>query len=190
MFPLLVVLSLVACSTTPVTLDYKPAQAEPPPRVEPLVAVGDFADDRGTDPHWLGAIRGGMGNPLKTLEFSEGASAAIARGFAQGLAARGLLAKGKPARFTLTAAIHKFDCSQLVRREAHADLLLTLTETATGKMVLQQPIQRDIVQDGSAFATGILASTEDLRAVAADLLRQTVDAGLDSAAFKQVVAQQ
>ena len=60
----------LACSTSTVTLAYRPAVAPATRSAVPAtqVSVGDFTDNRKEPLRWIGAIRGGYGNPLKVLE--------------------------------------------------------------------------------------------------------------------------
>lgn len=179
---------LAACSTTPVDLYYHSPPTAAAADAHPVVAVGSFTDQRKHDPNWLGAIRGGYGNPLKTLQTPVPVSEVARKAFIDGLSARGLYAEQGNAPYTLKVDVRQFDCNQFVRREAHVDLLLTLTETATGKTIVTEPVKRDVV-NGSllAFDTGIFASVEDLRAIARQALQDAVDAGLDGVEFKQAL---
>jgi hypothetical protein len=181
-------LVLAACSTDRVAIDYS---TPPPASVEakPMVRVGAFTDDRNEDVHWLGAVRGGYGQPLKRLETSEPMSAVIAKAFAAGLAARGRLSEAADAPYALTGSVVKFDSSQYVNREAHGVVVLTLKENSTGRIKLSQTFRRDVVHDNpNLFDAGIFASVENLRVVAVDALNQLVDQALDSDAFKSAMA--
>lgn len=66
----LVATFLCACSSNAVPLSYNPslkasaANANTKPVIAPVETV---VDRRGHDANWLGAIRGGFGNPIKTL---------------------------------------------------------------------------------------------------------------------------
>jgi uncharacterized lipoprotein YajG len=180
--------SIAGCSTSSVTLGYAPTGVSPATGAKPLVRVADFVDQRGGDPQRLGAIRNGFGGEMKRLELSESAALTIREAFASGLSARGLLDDHPDAKYTLSGRILKFDCSQYVRREAHATLELTLKDTASGTVVMDRTIVKDEVQGGNLLDTGILASTDDLRAVAADLLRQVINDALDDPAFRRAVA--
>jgi hypothetical protein len=176
------------CSSTSVSLKYQADSTGAAAARTPLVRVDKFVDERGTDPRWLGAVRGGYGNALKTLLLDASAQEVVHDDFAQALAARGLLDERAAARYSLTGIIAKLDCSQYVRREAHANFVLTLTETASGKVVMSRSFRRDDVQDQlNLLDTGIFASTDDLRAVAAQTLHQTIDDALDSAEFKRAI---
>jgi hypothetical protein len=153
------------------------------------VAVGTFTDQRGGESRQLGAIRGGFGNPLKTHERSEDASVVVNKAFAQALANRGLLAASGSALYTLSGVINKLNCSQLVRLEAHAELVVSLIDDTSGKQLLQRTVRGDIVNDASsAFATGVGGSVEDLRAMAARALQDAIDNALASPQFTQAMA--
>jgi hypothetical protein len=74
-----------------------PVQAAAVP-AQPVLAVSDrVANERragGDDPTWIGTIRGGYGNPIKHLNADAPVDRVVAQAFADGLAARGLLAPG------------------------------------------------------------------------------------------------
>jgi uncharacterized lipoprotein YajG len=184
----LLLLLLAGCSTTAVSLDYTRALA-PVAGARPQVAVGSFADQRrDDDPRQLGAIRGGYGQPLKTLVLSEDASVVVQKAFAQALDKRGLLAPSGSGRYTLSGVIKKLDCSQYIRREAHADIVVSLTDNATGKVVLQQTAHADGVTDPSGADYSIFGKVEDLRVVAERTLQDAIDKALSDARFAQAVA--
>jgi hypothetical protein len=179
---------LAACSTTQTPLDYHPAQRAAAAGT-PLVRVGAYSDDRGVDAHFLGAVRGGFGQRLKTLETPAPMSDVIRKAFADGLAARGMLTDAASAPYTLSGSIEKFDCSQYVNREAHGIVRLTLTETGSSRVLMSQTFRVDVVADnGNLFDVGAFASTEDLRSVALKALAQLVDQSLDSNDMKQAAA--
>jgi uncharacterized lipoprotein YajG len=184
----LLLLPLAGCSTPTVSLDYTRAPA-PVAGARPQVAVGSFADQRrDDDPRQLGAIRGGYGQPLKTLVLSEDASVVVQKAFAQALDKRGLLAPSGSGRYTLSGVIKKLDCSQYIRREAHADIVVSLTDNATGKVVLQQTAHADGVTDPSGADYSIFGKVEDLRVVAERTLQDAIDKALSDARFAQAVA--
>jgi hypothetical protein len=187
-FLFLGLLTISACSTTRVSLPYQAGATPIAAVAKPLVSVGAFSDQRGTDPHWLGAIRGGFGNPLKTLELENTASEMMKEAFSQALTSRGLLASNAAGRYTLSGVIQKFDCSQFVRREAHATIIVTVTETATGKTVMNQSFEETVVTgEGLTLDAGILASTDDLKAVAAQALQKVIDDVLNGSTFTGVI---
>lgn len=179
---------LAACGTTAVDIGYTPptatVAAAGTPIVE-IVEIGEFSDQRGEPSTWLGAIRGGFGNPLKTLETSKPVANVVTDAFADGLAARGLLAPTGNGAYRLAGTIRAYDCNQVVRREANTDFDVSLIETATGRTVVSRPVKRSVVTGSIvSLQTGVFASVEDLRAVAAQVLRESVDEVLDSDAVR------
>jgi len=54
------------------------------------VIVGNFLDQRDVPANWLGAIRGGFGNPLKYLESDRPVAEIVKIAFIDGLQARGI----------------------------------------------------------------------------------------------------
>ncbi|NJO55333.1 MAG: SHOCT domain-containing protein [Rhodospirillales bacterium] len=153
-----------------------------------MVAVGSFQDRRKFDSNYLGAIRGGYGNPLKKLMTPVPVSAVVQQSFADGLKARGLLSQSLEAPYTLTGVVEQYDCNQFARREAHAKILVTVTETSSGTTLMEELFERDKVTGSMVtFDAGVFASTEDLRLVAADVLREVVDDALGSVTFRQIV---
>jgi uncharacterized lipoprotein YajG len=63
--PLAIVLA--GCGSTAASLTYTPTEAVQP-QAAPMVGTVTVVDQRGeSDPNYVGVIRGGFGNPLKTL---------------------------------------------------------------------------------------------------------------------------
>lgn len=176
---ILAVVTLAGCGTTPVAINYKaPATAQQFTGASAATSAGRFSDDRGEPPKWLGAIRGGFGNPLKVLEVEEPVAQMVQTAFSEGLRARG--AAKDNAKYELVGTIKKLDCSQYVRREAHGVIEVTVVQVAGGKQLFKKSYTADLV-DGSmvSLATGVFASTDDLRKVLERALQQIVDQALD-----------
>jgi len=179
------VLVLSGCSTTEVDLIYDAsAVTNPPVGVAPKsVKILMVNDGRGTDPFWLGAIRGGFGNPLKTLKTKKPVKEVVEKAFAEGLRSRGLLASSE-GKFGMEVIINKLDCSQYVRREAHVRIFVSLVELSSSRTVYARDINVDNVTGGdNIFDAGIVADVEDLRKVANQALKQAVDKVLDDRQF-------
>lgn len=174
--------------TTRITLDYTPLSGSPSSVLQsrPLVVVGGFADNRGEPANWLGAIRGGYGNPLKKLETVQPVSDLVAKAFVDGLRARGLLAEGDRS-YVLSGIIRSLDCNQYTRREANADLQVVLTEIVSGREIFSQSYKKENVEGSLLALAGVFASVEDLRALTAKTLQQVVDAALDDPAFRNAL---
>ncbi|WP_285672283.1 hypothetical protein [Paralimibaculum aggregatum] len=152
--------------------------------------LGSLADTRGHGAHWLGAIRGGLGNPLKTLETAGPVGAVVRAAIAAGLAARGMAATaGTAAAGRPSITILRFDCNQVARKEAHIDLDVRFAFPETGAGLRR----RRIVADRGAgsvitFDAGICAGVEDLRALANAVLQEAVDRMLDDPALATALA--
>ncbi|WP_158933109.1 hypothetical protein [Acidisphaera sp. S103] len=166
-----------------------PAEALPAAEHHPVIAIKAVVDDRTNGSHWLGAIRGGYGNPLKTLETDQPVKDVVAQAFSDALAARGMLAKASTESIEMTITIHRFDCNQYVRREAHADFEITLTNAHTGTPVYSDRVTADDV-NGSVFAmdVAIFGSVDKLRMVAVGTMREAIDKALDKPAFLAAIA--
>lgn len=180
MFALVAVVATSACSTTPVGLTYDPDKAATAPiqQGKPSVEVMTVSDYRKHDPNWLGAIRGGYGNPLKTLETPVPVKEVVKTAFADGLKARNLLASNS--RHAMDLKVVQFDCNQYIRREAHAKVDVSIIERASGRSVYSRQYESDKVS-GSLMSmdVGIFASVDDLKVVANDALQDVVDRALD-----------
>ena len=108
---------LASCASAPVVVNYRPSGGELPlPAEAGAITVNRFIDDRGEPPRWLGAIRGGFGNPLKTLEIDETVAAMVQTAFAEGIRARGGAAPSGARRFEIRGVVKRLDCNQVVRR--------------------------------------------------------------------------
>lgn len=174
-----------AYADTVVQLPYvAPATVE---RGTPSVSLGAVTDTRKHAPNWLGAIRGGYGNPLKTIVTDGPVTGAVSKALAAGLDARGLASASAGLR--LDVVVVQFDCNQYARREAHVKLALKLVDVATGAVVYEKLTEIDKV-NGSVLSlrTGIFASTEDLRAIANEALQAAVDSALDDPGLRAALA--
>ena len=174
-------LLVAGCSTTEVSLSYNRDQTiQRAGTAQPVVEVAHVDDQRKVDVRWLGAVRGGFGNPLKNLEADRPVSELVKTAFESGLSARGLRAEPGKARVALELIIRKLDCSQYVRREAHVELDLLLMNLADRRTLFTAPVSVTKVSGGNIFDVGIFASVEDLRAVMNGALQEAVDKALDN----------
>ena len=155
---------------------------------EPSIAIGDVTDGREHDRTWLGAIRGGFGNPVKVLYTQGPVSDAVGAVVRAGLAARNL-GVSEGARYRLNVHVVQFDCNQYARREAHIVLQLRLVHAVTGALVHEQSADVDQVEGSMlSLATGMFASHEQLRALANAVLQSAVDQALDDVGFRAALA--
>jgi hypothetical protein len=179
----MVAVVVAGCTTNTVQLDYTAGNIEAAKYtdVRPIDTVIVF-DYRKNDPHWLGAIRGGFGNPLKKLTTKEAVSEVVQDAFESALQARGIPSEGADP-FTMRINLVRFDSSQYVRREAHANVTVML-EGSDGDTEWTESFQSDVIQ-GSMFAldAGIFGSVEDLRKVALQALNEVIDQALNDPGF-------
>ncbi|WP_431859633.1 hypothetical protein [Azospirillum sp.] len=178
---------LGACSTHQVPMTYNAGVvAQKPPAAKADVEVLSVTDARKHTGKHLGAIRGGYGNTLKTLEMARPANDVVRQAFVDGLGARGLLAQGNGARYGLDITVDKLDCSLLMRPEAHARFQVSVLDRTTGRPVYTKAYEDNRSGDAT-LAAGIFGSVEDLGKMANDSMQAAVDQALDNGAFLTVV---
>ncbi len=184
----LAALVTAACTTDAVDLNYQlsasPIAAIPGVPAD-SITVGSFVDQRGNTPRWLGAIRGGFGQPLKTLKVEPSVAAVVRNAFVQGLRARDLLASGNSSTYQISGVIETFDCSQYVRREAHAKIQVDVFNSETGKQVFERVYAADGVNGSRlALSTGYFGSVGQLRALSQKVLTKVVNKALNDTALQ------
>lgn len=184
----LVVLFLSGCSTNAVQLTYDTsAVASQPAAAASSVEIMSVGDNRKHDPYWLGAIRGGFGNPLKTLTTDVPVKDVVENTFTAALNARGLLASTGGV-YGMQVVINQFDCNQVVRREAHVRLHISMVDLASGQQIYAKDFRVDkVVGSIGALDTAIFAAVEDLRKLANQALQEAVDQALDDPQFNETL---
>jgi uncharacterized lipoprotein YajG len=176
--------SLAACSTTRVDLRYEGSSALPKTAsVQPIVVTA-FKDARKDDPNWMGAIRGGFGNALKTLESNQPVAVVVQTAFADGLRARGVTLVSN-AKLSLSGTIQKFESITVIRRAATIVIDLKVTDLASGQDLLSKTFEGEVIDSSSAG--GVFASIDNLRATTENALRQIVDRALDDTEVRQAL---
>jgi len=176
-----------ACSTTQTSLPYDASRAvKVAAPAKAKVEVVSVIDNRKHDANWLGAIRGGYGNPLKTLVTEGPVKDEVKSAFVQGLKARGLTGDGST--YAMRLDVEQFDCNQYVRREAHARIDVSLVDKISGQTAYRRKAVSDLVT-GSLISldVGVFADVEDLRKVANAALQDAVDQVLNDPAFVTLV---
>ena len=176
----------LGCSTYRVDMDYKP-----PPRSRGfpnqgpgVVAVGTFTDARDADADWLGAIRGGFGNPLKKLRTEGPAVAVVADIFRTALVARGLLSE-EPGDYRLSGSLTRLNCNELMRSEAHAAVGIVVVDVSTGQDVLRKEYAAERTAGGTGG--GVFSSVHALRQLLEDVTSELVDQVLDDPDFEAAI---
>lgn len=167
----------MGCSSHTFQVKYEPTrQLVPSSGSEPLVTVGSLRDDRGTESAWLGAIRGGYGNPLKKLYSDEPISDVVTKAMTDALRARQMLAPAESVALRLDGSISKLDCSYYFNREAHAHLLLNVVDPKTNSILFSQTYKSDKKEAG--VGAGIFGDVEHLASFMKQTLNETIDRAL------------
>lgn len=182
---------LAGCGTSQLPLDYAPSSAASRsgaahgPAVVATVAAVDQRGETAADARWIGAIRGGFGNPLKRLETDRPLSEAVAAAVRDALRTRGLLG-GAASPYQVQVTIEQLEADQMARREAKVRLRLAWVraDDPGGPPAFANQGQADIV-NGSlvTLEAGVFGSVEDLRALTAQAMSQAVDQALDDPAL-------
>jgi hypothetical protein len=181
----LTVLSL-ACSTHMVPISYVPSSGTPQ-RIESSggIRIGKVEDLRGTASNWLGAIRGGYGNPLKKLLTEKPTRDVVADAFRDALRNHGL-SDGQTQAFELNIEIRKLDCSYYFNREAHAHLEVELVSHREPPQALYSRLYREDRTEGGVGA-GIFGSVDHLRAFAEATLNGAIEQVFADPAFRRAL---
>lgn len=177
---------LLGCSTTRVGISYNsPVISQTLTNTRPL-EIGSFIDQRGEPATWLGAIRGGYGNPLKNLESNAPVSQLVQKAFSTALQTRGATISTAP-EIQLSGIVKKLFCNQLVKREADVEIELQLTEVSSKKILFSRTYSATNYES-AFFASGVFASIEDLRALTERTLQEVIDKALNDSAVSLALA--
>jgi len=177
-------LLLSGCSTHLVHLDY---EGNPEPNKMITSGIGEIVvtDDRGTDDDWLGAIRGGYGNVLKTLRTDVPTNQIVADVYRQAFVEYGYLDE-PDGHIRFIASIKKFDCSYYFNREAHAHIAISLVDRKTNEILFNGSYRSDPTEGGAG--AGIFGNVDTLRDLAELALNQTVDKSMMDLSFVAILA--
>lgn len=180
------IISTIGCSTHMVSVRYQPTgQIVSNAPGDASVTVGRFSDDRGTDSNWLGAIRGGYGNPLKKLRTDKPTNEMVEAAFADALQARNMLGTKDNSKVTIEGNIVKFDCSYYFNREAHAHLVVKVVLLPSRALIFSRTYKTDNTESG--VAAGIFGDTDHLAAFAQKTLNETIDKVFSDPGFVEAI---
>lgn len=178
----LIVLS--GCSTHMTKLEYEGGGVglnEAHPVVNEVVV----SDERGTDSDWLGAIRGGYGNRLKTLRTEKPTDQVVDDIYTNALIKSGLYLESEDAPYSLNVRIDKFDCSYYFNREAHAHVNVSLVDNESSAVRFSKSYKTDEVEGG--IGAGIFGNVDTLRNLAETAMNKTVDKTLNDPEFARAL---
>ncbi|SIS93819.1 hypothetical protein [Neptunomonas antarctica] len=148
---------------------------------EPLINSVIVSDERGTDSNWLGAIRGGYGNRIKTLRTEESTDIVVEKMFRDALDKSNLLSSSTKSPYKIKVIITKFDCSYYFNREAHAYVNVSLIDSSTSNVYFSKVYKTDEVEAG--VGAGIFGSVDTLRNLAETAMNKTIDKTLSDEGF-------
>jgi hypothetical protein len=171
-------LSLLAACAVQTPIAYKTSGAAAlPAAATPVIGKVTAVDQRNeADPTWIGAVRGGYGNPLKVLHAPEPVADIVTSSFRAALADRGLLAAAGPARYDLHVAVARFESDQVVRREAKVELNVEVIERSGGRQVYHDAASVDLVSGNDAVVdVGVFGSTDGLRLLVQEAMSKAID---------------
>jgi len=134
------------------------------------------------DPTWYGAIRGGFGNPLKTLHSDKPIQTTFRDAFEAALAARGVHLDPRTKGPAVSVTVAEFEADQVMRSEVKMRFDVAVADAASGRQYYQREIYEDPVS-GAALATGIFADTKDLQALTQATMDRAIDDAIDEPAF-------
>lgn len=175
---------LWGCSTTKVSMQYE-GNPEPDKTISSGIGKIQVKDDRGTDPDWMGAIRGGYGNVLKSLRTERPMAEIIENVYRQAFEEYGYLDEPN-GQVTFVASIEKMDCSYFFNREAHAHIKVSLYNRGNDALLFENRYVTDISEGG--VGAGIFGDVETLRDFGEKALNQTVDKSMTDLTFIAALA--
>jgi len=171
---------VIGCSTHMSKLSYE-GNGNQQAKSGEVIGEVVVSDDRGTDSDWLGAIRGGYGNRLKTLRTEVSTDQVVEKMYRVALEKSNLISTEQQRPFTLKVSITKFDCSYYFNREAHAHVDVSLIDNATSNITFSKPYKTDVKEKGAG--AGIFGDVETLRDLAESAMNETIDKTLSDQAF-------
>jgi len=158
---------------------------EPNKTITSGISEIQVTDSRGTDPDWMGAIRGGYGNVLKSLRTERPMAEIIEDVYREALTEYGYLDEHN-GRVTFIADIEKMDCSYFFNREAHAHIKISLYDRDNNALLFENRYITDISEGG--VGAGIFGDVETLRDFGEKALNQTVDKSMTDLTFIAALA--
>lgn len=177
---LLLLTTLAGCSTHMSRIEYQ-STGNPALAGQQQISQVEVIDDRGTEKNWLGAIRGGYGNRLKTLRTEKPTDQVVKDVYIQALKGSKLYTSANKGDYRLRVVLSKFDCSYYFNREAHAHFTVSLFENGTNKEVFTKSYRADEVEGG--VGAGIFGDVDTLRQLAERTLNKAVDSHLQDPNF-------
>lgn len=180
---ILCVLVLSGCSTHRADITYQ-SESGLLTNTTAVINKVSVTDERGTDADWLGAIRGGFGNPIKTLRTETPTAEVVETMFIQALERNNLYANLADLPYALVVQMVKFDCSQYLNREAHVTIEVSVLDSQTSATLFSKSYKTVEVED-EYWASGAFGNVDTLRNLAEKAMSRTIDKVLSDNEFIQ-----
>jgi hypothetical protein len=175
-------LFLSGCSTHMVSMKYEPTgQIIGNAPGQASVSVGTFADERGEESNYLGAIRGGYYNPLKTLRTEKPVNQIVEVAFADALRIRNMLGTSDNSKVSIEGKITRFDCNYYLQRTSNAHLRVTVVLLPSRALIFSNIYRTENSELG--WGAGIFGDTDYLALFAQKTLNETIDKALSDPGF-------
>lgn len=183
-------LLLAGCGATYVRLPYTSTAAVAPASAgAPSVVLGEVVDARGEGDTWLGAVRGGWGNPMGVVRTDRPVGEVVQQSFRDALAARGLLApagSAGPQHREVRVRVHTLATDRYYRSRATADFSIEAVDRATGRTLYTDRVKVERTEgDLINFSHG--AMIEELRALVTRVQNEAIDQLLGKPGFVAAV---
>ncbi|KAA1190500.1 SHOCT domain-containing protein [Pseudohalioglobus sediminis] len=179
-FTFTILIFISACSTHQTVVEYE-GSGIAAPEAGPTINSIVVSDDRGTESNWLGAIRGGYGNVLKTLQTEQSTDIIVDQMYTAALGQSGIYSTDIDGPYSLKVSISKFDCSYYFNREAHAHVRISLIENESRNAVFEKSYKTDETESG--VGAGVFGDVDTLRDLAELAMNKTIDKMLSDDEF-------
>lgn len=174
------ILILQGCSTHLTTVEYEGEGIRTNSSQPPINKI-TVIDQRNNGSNWIGAIRGGYGNPLKTLKTIDPVNIVVEKMITDALKKSNLYTDSLDANRTIEIKIIKFECQYYYNREAYADLSVRVINNTTSKAIYSKTYKTLRTEAGSG--AGVFGSVETLRNLAEETMNNTIDKMLSDQDF-------
>jgi len=146
-------------------------------------------DKRGEpDPTWYGAIRGGYGNPLKTLHSDKPIDQTVQDAFEAALVARGVRVDRSADAPSLMVAVTAFEADRVMRSEVVIRMDVVV-KSPSGDTIYSHETAEDKVKFGG-LAEGVFADPKDLQDYTQATMNDAINEAIDAPGFLAAIAAQ